>query len=230
MPIALLDDSDPPWFPHPDSAPDHGLLAVGGSLTTQRLLLAYSNGIFPWELWGDPPLWHWHSPNPRFLLFPNEFTMPRSLKSALSKETFEIRVDTAFPEVIGSCSRIPRKDQPGSWIAPDMIEAYVQLHEEGYAHSFESFRNDKLVGGLYGISLGRTFFGESMFHEEDEASKVALAQLVAFSKAKGFDFIDCQIPTGHLARLGARDVPRPEFLRLLKDSLEATTLRGNWSL
>ncbi len=230
MPVALLEDDDPPWFPHPDSAPDHGLLAVGGSLSTERLLLAYSNGIFPWELWGEPPLWHWHSPDPRFLLFPNEFSLPRSLKAAIRKETFEVRIDTAFTEVMRSCSRVPRKDQPGSWIAPDMIEAYIQLHEEGYAHSFESFRDGKLVGGLYGISLGRAFFGESMFHHQPEASKVALARLVAFAEANDFHFIDCQVPTEHLTHLGAREVPRHEFLHLLKQSLQEQTIRGKWNL
>ena len=228
MPVVLLDDSEPLWFPHPDSPPPDGLLAVGGSLTTERLLLAYSNGIFPWESWGDPPLWHWFSPDPRFLLFPDEFKISRSLRSALKKETFEIRVDTAFEEVIRSCSRVPRKDQPGTWIAPDMVKAYSKLHAEGFAHSFESYRDGKLVGGLYGISLGAAFFGESMFHHEPEASKVALAHLVKFAKQQGFRFIDCQVPTDHLGNLGAREVPRTEFLDLLGKGLKTPGIPGPW--
>ena len=228
MPVVLLDESEPIWFPHPETPSPDGLLAVGGALTTERLLLAYSNGIFPWESWGDPPLWHWFSPDPRFLLFPNDFKVSRSLRRSLSKETFELRIDSAFEEVIRSCSRAPRKDQPGTWIAPDMIEAYSTLHNEGFAHSFESWRDGKLVGGLYGISLGSAFFGESMFHHESEASKVALAHLIEFAKQRNFDFIDCQIPTEHLASLGAMEVPRAKFLRLLKNALEDTTIPASW--
>ena len=230
MPIALLEDTEPPWFPNPDSAPDHGLLAVGGILTTERLLLAYSKGIFPWELWGEPPLWHWHSPNPRFLLVPDEFRISRSLKAVIKKDIFEVRIDTAFLDVMNACSRMPRKNQAGTWIAPEMIASYGKLHEEGYAHSFESIRGDKLVGGLYGISLGKAFFGESMFYLEPEASKVALAQLVTFTKANAFHFIDCQMPTDHLAHQGAREIPRPDFLDMLRQSLEESTLLGKWSL
>jgi leucyl/phenylalanyl-tRNA--protein transferase len=229
MPVVLLDDSEPPWFPHPDTPPPDGLLAVGGSLTTERLLLAYSNGIFPWESWGDPPLWHWFSPDPRFLLFPKEFKVSRSLRNALKKKTFELRIDTAFEEVIRSCSRAPRKNQPGTWIAPDMVEAYSNLHKKGFAHSFESYRDGKLVGGLYGISLGTAFFGESMFHHEPEASKVALAHLVEFAGERDFHFIDCQVPSDHLASLGAREIPRAEFLRLLKQTLESPTVHDSWT-
>ena len=229
MPVALIEDSEPPWFPHPETAWSEGLLAVGGSLTPERLLLAYSSGIFPWFSEGEPPLWHWFSPDPRFLLAPNNFTPTRSLKAALCQNLFEVKIDEDFPKVIRSCARAFRKDQPGTWIAPDMIEAYCRLHELGYAHSFESYQDGELVGGLYGISLGRAFFGESMFHKKAEASKVALATLVAFARERDFPFIDCQDSSRHLARLGAEDVPRSTFLRFLAQALEAgATLRGSW--
>lgn len=229
MPVALIDDSDPPRFPHPDTAWREGLLAIGGALTTDRLLLAYSKGIFPWFSEGDPPLWHWFSPDPRFLLLPKSFNPSRSLKKVLSQKTFETRIDENFPEVIRSCAHAPRKDQPGTWITPDMIEAYSRLHELGYAHSFESYLNGELAGGLYGISLGRAFFGESMFHTKAEASKVALAELVSFALERNFHFIDCQMRVEHLARLGADDVPRSTFLEHLAKALTAgPTLKGPW--
>ena len=230
MSVALLDDSEPPWFPHPETAWTEGLLAVGGSLTTERLILAYSNGIFPWFSEGEPPLWHWFSPDPRFLLTPEDFSPNRSLKAALSKNLFEVKIDENFPQVIRSCARAPRKDQPGTWIAPDMIEAYARLHQLGFAHSFESYQNGELAGGLYGISLGRAFFGESMFHSKPEASKVALAHLVAFAREREFLFIDCQVSSPHLAHLGANEVPRSVFLDRLGQALTAgRTLKGRWT-
>ena len=230
MRIALLDVSEPIWFPKPDFASNEGLLAVGGSLTRDRLLLAYSNGIFPWELRGNPPLWHWYSPNPRFVLYPDEFKVSRSLKRAIDNEFFEVRVDTAFREVMEACAKVKRKNQPGTWIAPEMIDAYCTLHEEGLAHSFECYIGDELVGGLYGISIGRSFFGESMYHHQAEASKVALASLVDFAKLQHFHFIDCQSPTAHLQRLGARSIPRTSFLKMLAESLQEGNAPGKWTL
>ena len=230
MRIALLDDSEPIWFPKPELASTEGLLAVGGSLTRDRLLLAYSNGIFPWELRGNPPLWHWYSPDPRFVLFPEEFKVSRSIKKALKNKRCVVRVDTAFREVMEACAEVKRRNQPGTWIAPEMIDAYCFLHDEGLAHSFETFVGEELVGGLYGISLGRSFFGESMFHHQAEASKVALASLVHFAKSQHFRFIDCQSPTAHLHRLGARSIPRTSFLEILAESMQAGSAPGKWKL
>ena len=225
----LLNEEGEPWFPHPAFAPPSGYLAAGGDLTPQRLVLAYSNGIFPWEATGDPRLWRWFSPDPRFLLFPDEFKPTRYLKAALRKGTFEVRIDTDYEAVMRACSEVERpKEMGGTWIEEDMIEAYCQMHGLGLAHSFGTYRDGKLVGGLYGISLGAAFFGESMFHQEPEASRVALAALVDFAKARGFHFIDCQQETPHMARLGGRPVPRKEFLERLQQSMEVPTQQATW--
>ena len=227
----LLTEEGEPCFPHPAQAPSHGYLAAGGELTPQRLVLAYSNGIFPWEASGEPKLWRWFSPDPRFLLFPDEFKPTRYLKAALRKGLFEVRVDTQYEAVMRACAEVPRPLAMGqSWIEEDMIEAYCQMHGLGLAHSFETYRDGELVGGLYGISLGAAFFGESMFHYQPEASRVALAALVEFARERGFHFIDCQQETPHMVRLGGRCVPRQDFLQRLMDSGEEPTLQGRWKV
>ena len=184
----------------------NGLLAAGGDLSPQRLIVAYREGIFPWFNYGDPILW-W-SPDPRMVLFPSELKISRSLKKTLRKKHYRIRTDHHFHEVIRSCAAAPRQDQPGTWIHPEIITAYTTLHEMGLAHSVETWINDKLVGGLYGIALGKIFFGESMFSTITDASKIALVHLVKQLEYQGFGMIDCQMRTTHLASFGAREIPR----------------------
>jgi leucyl/phenylalanyl-tRNA--protein transferase len=195
----------------------NGLLCAGGDLSPERLLDAYSHGIFPWFSEGDPILW-W-SPDPRMVLFPGELKVSRSLRRTLARDVFETRFDTAFSEVINACAA-PRDGQSGTWILPEMAAAYTALHEQGVAHSVESWREGELVGGLYGISLGRVFFGESMFSREPDASKVALVRLVESLRAQGVELIDCQQATAHLASLGAREIGRAEFAKRVQDSIQ----------
>lgn len=224
MPVYLL--SEQVAFPAPDLARKDGLLAAGGDLSTERLLLAYEQGIFPWYSDGDPILW-W-SPDPRFVLFPQEIRISKSLRKTIRQKKFDVRTDTAFAEVITACSAVSRKNQPGTWIVNEMIEAYTELFRAGFAHSVEAWRDGKLVGGLYGVSLGGCFFGESMFAHESNASKVAFAVLVEYLNSAGFDMIDCQIPTGHLERFGAKEIPRSVFLGKLRDSVKKPTKKGRW--
>ncbi len=214
-------------FPDPRLADDDGLIAQGGELSPEFLLSAYCQGIFPWFCEGEPILW-W-SPNPRMVLLPENFKLRKSLQQVLNRGTFELRIDTAFREVITNCSRIPRPDQNETWITNDIIEGYVKLHELGYAHSFESYFDGELVGGLYGVSIGNCFFGESMFFTKTDASKVAFNHLVKFALKQNFAFIDAQQPTEHLQRLGAEPIPRTEFLELLKKALQKETLQGKWT-
>jgi leucyl/phenylalanyl-tRNA---protein transferase len=204
-------------FPRPELARADGLLAVGGDLSSERILLAYSLGIFPWYSECSPILW-W-SPDPRLVLFPDELKVSRSLRQAIKKGTFEITIDSAFEEVIRNCSGICREGQQGTWITEEMIEAYIRLYHAGYAHSVETRHNGELVGGLYGIAMGRAFFGESMFAKMSNASKIALVELIEHLNPLGFEFVDCQITTEHLKSLGARELPRSEFLRILKKAL-----------
>ena len=192
----------------------NGLLAAGGDLTPARLLDAYRHGIFPWFSPGDPVLW-W-SPDPRMVLIPAEFKLSRSLTKTIRNGGFEMRMDTAFETVMRACAA-PRPGQNGTWIQEGMISAYCALHELGYAHSVETWRNGELVGGLYGISIGRMFYGESMFSREANASKVALAHLARQLERWGFGLIDCQMNTPHLASLGAREIPRTEFVERLQE-------------
>ena len=215
-------------FPDPRMAGDDGLIAQGGELTPEYLLSAYWQGIYPWFCEGEPILW-W-SPNPRMILLPEKFKLRKSLAQVLKKATFELRIDTAFREVITNCSRIPRSDGAETWITGDIINGYVKLHQLGYAHSFESYYNGELVGGLYGISIGSCFFGESMFFKKTDASKVALYHLVQFALKHNFLFIDTQQPTEHLRSLGAETIPRKDFLKMLKTALEKETLRGKWTI
>jgi leucyl/phenylalanyl-tRNA--protein transferase len=215
------------YFPDPSLAGEDGLLAAGGSLDTEVLLEAYSRGIFPWYAEGSPVLW-W-SPDPRMVLFPERFRVSGSLARSLKQRDLVIRLDSAFAEVIRQCADQPRPGQKGTWITRAMKDAYTRLHQAGYAHSVEVYRQDRLVGGLYGISLGAAFFGESMFHLERDASKVALGHLVEFARRHRFEFIDAQQSTAHLKSLGAVEMPREEFLSLLGKSLRKPTLRGSWS-
>ncbi len=201
-------------FPHPRYADRRGLLAIGGDLSPERLILAYRNGIFPWFNEGDPICWY--SPNPRMVLFPEKIKISKSMKQVLERKYFNISFNSAFEEVMRSCSMIPRSDQFGTWISEDMIKAYTEMHQLGYAHSVEARQNGELVGGLYGIALGKCFFGESMFAKVSNASKAAFISLVKKLEDMGFWLIDCQIYTSHLASLGAELIPRDSFLEYLE--------------
>jgi len=213
-------------FPPPEEAEPDGLLAVGGDLDPKRLLLAYSHGIFPWYEEGLPILWH--SPDPRMVLRPAELRVSRSLRKALRHGCYEVRLDTCFDQVIRHCADLRRERGEGTWITAEMHDAYLRLHDLGYAHSVESFQDGELAGGLYGVSLGGTFFGESMFARRSNASKVAFVRLVHQLRAWGFDLVDCQIYTEHLARFGAEPWERGRFLRALRRSLAGRTRRGPW--
>lgn len=214
-------------FPPVHLATKIGLLAVGGDLSPRRLLEAYRQGIFPWYSEAEPILW-W-SPDPRFVLVPEELNITRSMRQFLKKDTVRIAYDRDFPAVIAAC-RKPRPQQEATWITPEMRAAYIRLHELGFAHSVEAWQDGALVGGLYGVSLGRCFFGESMFSTVSNASKAALIELVRRLKTLDFSLIDCQVYTAHLESLGGRHVPRSEFMVLLKKALKRETLRGNWSV
>lgn len=218
--------SDELVFPSPYHANSDGLLAVGGDLSTDRILLAYRMGIFPWYSEGQPVLW-W-SPDPRLVLFPQDFHASRSLKKIIEKGIFRITIDTAFERVICECANGRKKSGSGTWIVPEMAAAYMQLHDAGFAHSVEAWQGKDLAGGLYGVSLGRCFFGESMFTRANNASKVALAALVAYIEKRGFDFVDCQVTSEHLLRMGAKNVPRRVFLTMLEKSMKGPTLSGKW--
>lgn len=205
-------------FPSPELARKDGLLAIGGDLSQERLLKAYSMGIFPWYTEDSPILW-W-SPDPRLIVVPEEVKVSKSLRKIINKGIFKVTTNTAFEKVIRSCSEVDRKGQEGTWITEEMIEAYIRLHGSGYAHSVESWHEGELVGGLYGIILGKAFFGESMFSNMSNASKVAFVWLVEKLRELGFKLIDCQVTTGHLISLGAREVTRKEFLEMLRDALK----------
>ncbi len=213
-------------FPPVEHAEPEGLLAIGGDLSSERLLAAYGAGIFPWYSEGEPILW-W-SPDPRFVLFPDELRISRSMKQFLKKGSVRTTFDRAFPEVIAACGSRPRPGQTGTWITREMQDAYIKLHKLGFAHSVESWAGESLVGGLYGVSLGGVFFGESMFSAIPNASKAALISLIHFMKERGFGLIDCQVETGHLASLGARFITRQEFGAILIKLLRKETLKGDW--
>jgi leucyl/phenylalanyl-tRNA---protein transferase len=221
MPIFKL--SEDLVFPHPSRANKDGILAVGGDLSPQRLLLAYNNGIFPWFNEGDPIIW-W-SPNPRFVLFPQNIRISTSMKKVIKRGEYTVTLDEVFPDVIKACGNL-RTD--GTWITDSMVESYCKLHELGFAHSVETWYEGRLVGGLYGVSLGRCFFGESMFSTRANASKAALIYLAEKLLDREFLLIDCQVYTKHLESMGAENVSRNRFLELLSKGLEAETLRGAW--
>ncbi len=202
-----------------------GLLAAGGDLSPARLTMAYSQGIFPWYSPGEPILW-W-SPDPRMVLFPQELVVQRSLAKVLRKRQYEIRVDTVFAEVIAGCSK-PRAGQSGTWISAEMIAAYTRLHQMGVAHSIETWIDGRLAGGLYGIALGRAFYGESMFTLVPDASKIAFVHLVRQLQCWGFGVIDCQMNTAHLARFGAREIPRTEFIAQLNNLINLPAVLTPW--
>ncbi len=214
-------------FPDPMLADDEGLVAVGGELSVDFLVSAYSQGIFPWFCEGQPMMW-W-SPNPRMVLFPDEFIVSKSLAQKIRNRKFTIKMDTCFDTVIRLCSEQKRKDQDGTWITSDMIDAYTRMYEEGYAHSVETYYENNLTGGLYGISLGRAFFGESMFYRIPDASKIALYALVQISQKMNFHFIDAQQSTKHLKSLGAGDVERKVFMKMLRKALEYKTVKKKWT-
>lgn len=226
MPVFRL--SDELLFPDPSLAEEDGLLAVGGDLSPDRILRAYAEGIFPWFNEGSPILW-W-SPDPRLVLLPEELHVSASLARTLRRGRYRVTADVAFGQVIRGCSSSARAGQQGTWITGEMIEAYEELHRLGFAHSFEAWSGEALVGGLYGVSLGGAFFGESMFSERPDASKVAFVRSVEFLARSGVELVDCQVRTDHLVRLGARELPRTRFLGRLDELLEKPTLRGPWSL
>jgi leucyl/phenylalanyl-tRNA--protein transferase len=215
-------------FPDPALAEPDGLLAVGGDLSPERLLRGYAHGLFPWYSEGQPILW-W-SPDPRWILVPAELHVPRSLAKDLRSGRYRVTADTAFSRVVERCARKRRPGQRGTWITRDMSAAYGRLHELGFAHSVEAWDGSTLAGGLYGVSLGGAFFGESMFADRPDASKAAFVTLVGELRARGFGLVDCQVHTEHLERFGARGVPRDEFLLLLKAELAKPTWRGAWEL
>jgi len=208
---------DEPVFPLPDLADPDGLLAIGGDLSPQRLIQAYAAGIFPWYSEGSPILW-W-SPDPRLVLFPGEFKRHKNLRRLVHSNKFSITMDKDFAAVVEACSKVERKGQDGTWITREMQEAYIRLFELGFAHSVECRLDGKLAGGLYGVSLGKIFFGESMFHYVADASKVALWHLVDFLLENDFKLIDAQQDTPHLRSLGARLIPRKEFLKILAENI-----------
>jgi leucyl/phenylalanyl-tRNA--protein transferase len=226
MPVYLL--TDELRFPPPEGASPEGIVAIGGDFRPERLLLGYAQGIFPWPSEGLPLLWF--SPDPRFVLEPHEAHLPRSLRKQLRKMPYTIRFDTAFGDVIRACADARRPGQRGTWITDDLIAGYEALHALGFAHSVEAFRGDELVGGLYGVSLGKVFFGESMFAHAPDASKLAFAVLLAQLVRWGVRMVDCQVYTEHLARFGAGDWPRELFLSTLREALSADTRRGPWAL
>ena len=203
----------------------NGLLCAGGDLSPARIVLAYSQGIFPWFSEGDPILW-W-SPDPRMVLFPGELKVSRSLRKVVARGTYEIRVDCAFRDVMNACAQ-PRQGQGGTGIVPAMVDAYTELHSQGFAHSVESWLDGELAGGLYGVALGKAFFGESMFARAPDASKVALVHLVGRLREAGCRVIDCQQATAHLASLGAREIPRPAFVQLLRESIQYPPSGQRW--
>jgi leucyl/phenylalanyl-tRNA---protein transferase len=213
-------------FPPPEEADPNGLLAVGGDLSPERLLLAYAMGIFPWYTDDTPILWF--SPDPRGVLAPATLVVHRSLARRLRSRCYEVTLDRSFGEVIRGCADAPRGGQKGTWITTDMIEAYEELHRLGFAHSVETWSDGRLVGGLYGVSLGTAFFGESMFARERDASKVALVHLVRQLGLWGFELLDCQVRNDHLASLGAEQWSRARFLEGLSRALQAATRRGPW--
>ena len=212
-------------FPYPSEADQHGLLAHGGDVSPERLVSAYARGIFPWYD-EDPILWF--SPDPRMVLKPADLYVNRTLAKNLRRGRYEVRVDTAFEDVIRRCSEVPRPDQDGTWITDELLAGFVRLHELGFAHSFESWQDGQLVGGVYGMSLGAAFFAESMFATQSDASKVAFVSLVRQIEGWGFRFLDCQVHTPHTEALGASEWPREEFLEALEQALAEPTRRGRW--
>lgn len=224
MPVFQLPDEI--LFPDPSLAEPDGLLAVGGDLGPERLLTAYANGIFPWYSEHEPILW-W-SPDPRLVLFPQKLIVSRSLQQKIKKNVFSVRMDSNFEQVISACAETERRHEDGTWITDEMKIAYIELHRKGFAHSVETYFNGQLVGGLYGVSLGKAFFGESMFHTMTDASKVALYHLVEKAKEFGFIFIDSQVETTHMVSMGAELISRKKYLKLLKKAIQFPSYKNIW--
>jgi leucyl/phenylalanyl-tRNA--protein transferase len=222
MPVYLLGSE--PRFPPPALADGSGLLAVGGGLSPEWLLSAYVHGVFPWFNSDEEIMW-W-SPDPRLVLYPSSIKISKSLRQTLRSQKFELRVNSDFASVISQCAKTPRPGQGGTWITPEMRRAYMLMHELGWAHSFESWFEGKLVGGLYGLAIGDVFFGESMFSRASDASKVALVHLCDAAQKAGIKFIDCQSTTAHLMRMGAVNIERKEFLQQLSQVLQGG--KGQW--
>lgn len=214
-------------FPHPETADANGIVGIGGDLDPDRLITAYAFGIFPWYNEGEPIIW-W-SPNPRFVLFPEKLKIHKSMRPYFNQEKMTVTMDHQFKEVINACQSIRRKKQSGTWITEEMKSAYLELHRLGYAHSVEVWKDGTLVGGLYGISLGKMFFGESMFAVLPNASKFGFIALVQKLKAKGYNLIDCQQQTDHLSSLGAELIPRKKFLQMLHANRLLPTFKGSWA-
>jgi len=227
VPVYRIPD-DAHVFPRPDLADPEGLLGVGGDLDPDRVLLAYQLGIFPWYSKGQPILW-W-SPDPRMVLWIDELHVPRSLGKIVRRHDYALTADTAFGDVIDACARAKRPKQPGTWITADMRAAYVGLHQRGHAHSIEAWKDGALVGGLYGVQVGRVFCGESMFARAPDASKVAFVTLCAQLARWGVPLVDCQMHTSHLQRFGAREIPRSDYLSALNALREPTPTPGPWTL
>ena len=215
-------------FPHPSRAGRDGLVAIGGDLRPERLLLAYSQGIFPWPSEGMPLVWF--SPEPRFVLPLDAVHLGRSLRKTMRSTSFTVTADRAFDRVIRACQAVPRPGQDGTWITGAMVEAYERLHALGFAHSIECWEGETLVGGLYGVSLGAAYFGESMFAHAPDASKVAFATFLEEARRWGFRFVDCQVPTEHLERFGAVPMRRADFLVVLAEALTEPTRQGPWAI
>lgn len=225
MPVYLLGDELA--FPPVEGAED-GLVAVGGDLSTERLVLAYSNGLFPWyEIDG---VIYWYSTDPRYVITPDSFHVPRRIARAVRSRPYRLTLDSAFERVVDRCRAVERPGQDGSWITRDMRDAYTRLHRKGLAHSVEVWHGEELVGGLYGVSLGAAFFGESMFSIEPDASKVAFARFVPQLESWGITLVDCQVYTEHLERFGALAWSRAKYLRALRRALERPTREGSWEL
>lgn len=226
MPIFWL--TDELLFPDPHLTGEEGILAVGGDLSIERLLMAYKIGLFPWFNPEDPILW-W-CPNPRYIVKPNEIKTSKSMRPYFNQKKYRVTLDTVFREVILACQKIPRKGQTGdTWLTDDMMNAYIRLHELGICHSVEVWKEEELVGGLYGISLGKCFFGESMFSRANNASKFGFITIAKELEKRNFWLIDCQQPTDHLISMGAKGIPRDEFLDLMVKNTEETTLIGLWT-
>ena len=216
--MAIFQLNNTPVFPKPELAEKNGLLAIGGDLSVKRLLAAYSQGIFPWYSEGDPILW-WYT-DPRLVLFPHEFYISKRFARTLRNTSFRTSFDMAFEDVIHSCADVRRKEEEGTWISPEMQEAYIELHQAGFAHSVECWQEENLAGGLYGVQIGKVFFGESMFTHQSNASKVALASLVEHLKQQDIQLIDCQMTTNHLLSFGAKEISGRQFSKLLNTHIK----------
>lgn len=224
MPIYRL--TDQLIFP-PVTEAEEGILAVGGDLSAARLLLAYRSGIFPWYSEREPIIW-W-SPDPRFILYPKKLKVRKSMAQFIRNTDLQVTMDSAFPDVVAACAQQKREGQAGTWITPEMATAYIELHENGFAHSVEVWSRKKLVGGLYGVSIGRLFFGESMFFRKSNASKLAFISLVRELERRDFLLVDCQVETAHLVSLGGESIPRDTFMQLLDQGLDHPGYPGSWA-